>query len=221
MCDETTSTDLIHWIFKENSVSPPVPPIPVKWTAPRLTQNMQDRQTQVRARPASAAGKLRDTEGITRSRWRLPLHWILHRTHNYSTRWSHNAPQIHDTLRRAASTAAAVLLATLLFQAPSLSPSLSLSLFLGSCSSAPQERGGGDWEPLYFSPLLSLSALAPPLSMSLFSLTFIHIFHPLLSSLTSPTSGFSQSVLAPSHLQLLSLLLKLNIPTGKKQNFFF
>ncbi len=181
---------------------------------------MQDRQTQVRARPASAAGKLRDTEGITRSRWRLPLHWILHRTHNYSTRWSHNAPEIHDTLRRAASTAAAVLLATLLFQAPSLSPSLSL-FFLGSCSSAPQERGGGDWEPLYFSPLLSLSALAPPLSMSLFSLTFIHIFHPLLSSQTSPTSRFSQSMLARSHLLLLSLLLQLHIPTGKKHRDCF
>lgn len=98
----------------------------------------------------------------------------------------------------------------------------SLPLFLGSCSSAPQERGGGDWEPRYFSPLLSLSGFAPPLSMSLFSLTFIHIFHPLLSFLTSPTSRFSQSVLARSHLHLLSLLLQLNIPTGKKhQNCFF
>ncbi len=131
-------------------------------------------------------------------------------------RWSHNAPEIHDTLRRAASTAAAVLLATLLFQAPPPSLRLSLSLFLGSCSSAPQERGGGDWEPLYFSPLLSLSALAPPLSMSLFSLNFHSHLPPPAFLSTSPTSRFSQSMLARSHLLLLSLLLQLHIPTGKK-----
>lgn len=148
--NETTSTDLIHWIIQENALSPSIPPIPVKRTDPRLTQNMQDRQTQVRARPASAAGKLRDTEGITRSRWRLPLHWIQHRTHNYSTRWSHNAPQIHDMLRRAASTAAAVLLATLLFQAPSLSPSLSL-FFWGHVARL-HRREGEVTESLFISP---------------------------------------------------------------------
>lgn len=62
------------------------------------------------------------------------------------------------------------------------SVSLSLSLFGVMYSSAPQERGGGDWEPLYFSPLLSLSALAPPLSVSLSS---------VLLSFTSSTPCFT------------------------------
>lgn len=38
---------------------------------PMLTQTMQERQTQVRARPARVAGRLRETEGILEG-------WITH-----------------------------------------------------------------------------------------------------------------------------------------------
>lgn len=38
----------------------------------KLTQNMQERQTQVLALPAKAEGRDRDTEGISKSLWNLP-----------------------------------------------------------------------------------------------------------------------------------------------------
>lgn len=38
------------------------------WLETFLTQNMQDRQTQVRAGPARAVGKLRETDGMVTDR---------------------------------------------------------------------------------------------------------------------------------------------------------
>lgn len=38
------------------------------WLETFLTQNMQDRQTQVRAGPARAVGKLRETDGMVTGR---------------------------------------------------------------------------------------------------------------------------------------------------------
>ncbi len=194
-------------------------PSQFKWTDPRLTQNCRTgRPRCVRGRPARLASW--ETRRASRDHADVFLSTgSCTGTHNYSTRWSHNAPEIHDTLRRAASTADAVLLATLLFQAP-LPLSVSLSLFLGSCSSAPQERGGGDWEPLYFSPLLPCRLSPSSLHVSLQSYFHSHL-PPLLSSQNLPHEQISQSMLARSHLLLISLLAAVTYTYRKETSGLF
>lgn len=169
------STGLIHRIIQENSLSPN-PTCPMQWSglthgSPRTCRTGRPRC--VRGRPERLASwetrraSRNHAEGFLFSGSRMGHITIPHAgpitLHRSMTRWGelHQlscCPPRHSLIPGA------------------LPPSLSLSLSFGVMySSAPQERGGGDWEPLYFSPLLSLSALAPPLSVSLSSvlLSFI------------------------------------------------